>query len=409
MAKIENYRVDLRMKGKFHEVSSKYLPKIASIITDHVKVMAQNLAHETLLENYCRAWRDYKVASKDFQMLFLQYNNWILKEHRPVFSMSGHKEQFTNLEDMTNFVWKNNMLEQRGREITSLLWNAIKNDEKEVAKVQEVVQSFKQVNAVDLFEKLFFEMLGDYYKSKSIEWFQGLNAAEFIEKVLRMMEKEITWCKTFIPESSIDKMSIIILEKATEEHMDEMMMECQQMPKVNRKDELKKLYKILKMLPAVRFGQGRLTATLRITVRNEALHSSCLNMEEFEANLLIIYKKYGSLISEVFSDDPFCIDGLQKTLEYNPEKDRCDGTRMLEECINEVCSSKYYSVSESDLKALELKDLLPKLKLIFEKHNLPFTKPDKVPNLKHMLLREDEEFEQKKRRLSDSPELMDLN
>ncbi|CAB3382543.1 Hypothetical predicted protein [Cloeon dipterum] len=176
------------------------------------------------------------------------------------------------------------MLEPIGCEITSVLWNTIKNEENEMAIVQEVVLSFEQVDAVDLFEKLFFEILGEYCKSRRIEWFQGLTVTEFIEKVLQMMENEVEWGQKFLPESSIANMRSIFIEKATAKSMDEMMKECQQMFKENRKDELKKLYKILDILPAERkrIDQGRLSATWQITARNEALDSTYLIMESIK-------------------------------------------------------------------------------------------------------------------------------
>ncbi|CAB3385992.1 Hypothetical predicted protein, partial [Cloeon dipterum] len=48
---------------------------------------------------------------------------------------------------------------------------------------------------------------------------------------------------------SIDMMRSIFIEKATVERMDEMIKECQQMVMENRDDELKKMYKILDLLP----------------------------------------------------------------------------------------------------------------------------------------------------------------
>ncbi|XP_065336672.1 uncharacterized protein LOC135937449 [Cloeon dipterum] len=317
----------ISMKSEFFP---EFHPKIESIITDHVKVIQQKLlAHENLLTNYCKEWEDYKEASNHFQMLFLHFNKLVLKENKiyPKEANDGSK-RYLDIEDMINFAWKKHMLEPIGREITSLLWDAIENEGHEVPVVQEVVQSFEQVDAVDLFEKSFFEKLGDHYESMSIEWFQGLNADEFVEKVVQRMEEEVVWCQQFLPGSSINNMRSIFIEKATKEHIDEMMIECQQMFKENRKDELKNLYKILKLLPAESKSYDRLSATLRIMVRNEALHSSYLNMKEFEANLLSIYKKYRDLIGELFFHNYLCINGLQEALGYDGKNDRCDGTKM---------------------------------------------------------------------------------
>ncbi|XP_065342041.1 cullin-2-like [Cloeon dipterum] len=399
---------DLTKNGVFENLDEKFRPRVESIITDHVKVIKQKLAHENLLENYCAAWRDYKVDSKNFQMLFLHYNKWILKDNEAFSGLfldkCGYKKKLTNLEEMTNIAWKTHVLEPIGLAITSLLWNAIEEEENEVAKVvHEILQSFEQVDAVDLLET-FFEKLRELYESKTSEWFQGLNAAEFIEKVVQMMEKEVTRCKTFLPERSIGKMKEIFIEKAScLERIDEMMMECQQMLKENRKDELENLYKILQLLPAKSNRFVRLSAILRITALNEAFNSSFLNMEEFEANLLSIYRKYNALIDEPFSQNSLCIDELQKVLGYNKGEDRCDGTRMLVKCMKELSSSEN-SVAESDLKASDRKDLLSNLKLIFKKLNLPENLEMDHPNLKHKIQHEDEELEQKKkkRRLSDS-------
>ncbi|CAB3382540.1 Hypothetical predicted protein [Cloeon dipterum] len=395
----------LSMKSEFFQ---EFHPKIESIVTDHVKVIKQELlAHENLLKNYCHAWRDYKAADKNFQMLFSHFNKLIIKENKiyPKETDDGSK-RYLAIEDMINFSWKKHMLEPIGSEITGLLWNAIKNEE----NVQEVVQSFEQVDAVDIFEKTFFEKLGDHYESMSIEWFQGLNVAEFIEKVMQKMEEEVVWCQKFLPQSSIDKMRSIFIEKATTEHTDEMMIECQKLLKENRNEELKKLYKIVKLLPAESKSIDLLSAALRITVRNEALDSSYLNMKEFEANLLSIYKKYRALIGEVFFHNYLCINGLQAALGYESKTDRCDGTKMLEKCMKDLCSSEN-SPLESTQKASSLKDLLPNLNSILKKLNLPFMKTDnlqmEIPNLKQMILHQYQELEQKKR-LSVSPQKMHL-
>ncbi|CAB3382542.1 Hypothetical predicted protein [Cloeon dipterum] len=403
---------DLSKTYEVRELIHEINPMIESIINDHVKVINQKLSHENLLENYCIAWRDYKVTTNELQMLFLHLNSWILTENKinpHLVCTSGYNKKFPDLEDMTNSAWKKHMLEPHSREITSLLWNAIHKKEIEVAVAQEVLQSVEQVDAVDLFEKLFFEKLGVYYNSKSTEWFKGLNASKFIEIVLQKLENEVELFQKFLSKRSVDKMRSIFIEKATKENMDKMMMECQKMIKENRKDELKKMYTILKLHPAECKSYDLLPATLRILVLNEALASSCLNMEEFEANLLRIYRTYRDLIREVFSDDPFCTGGLQKALEYNPIKDRCDGIRVLEKCMKESCSTEN-STTASALKSSNLKYLLPNLNVLFKnKLNLPFMKRNKFPNLKHTILHEDEEFQQKKRQLSNSPDKMDLN
>ncbi|CAB3382541.1 Hypothetical predicted protein [Cloeon dipterum] len=389
---------------EYKKLEEKFHPMIQSIINDHVKVINQKLSHENLLENYCIAWRNYKMDSENFQMLFLHFNNWILSQNKidpNLMMMSSYKKKLPDLEDMTNSAWKKHMLEPIGLEITSLLWNAITNEE----NVQEVAQSFEQVDAVDIIEKTFFEKLREHYKSKSIDWFQGLSAAEFIEKVLQKMEEEVVWCQTFLPQRSIDMMKTIFIGTATAEHMDEMMMmECQQMLKENRKDELKKLYKILRLLPAESKGNDLLSTALQITVRNEALDSSCTNMKEFQANLLSIYRKYRAMIEEILYHDCKCLITLQKVLEYKENQDCCDGMKMLEKYIKELSNSGN-SVAESAVNASEIKDLLVKLKLIFKKLNLPFTLQMDGPNFKRVILHQDEELEQKKRRLDDSPEI----
>ncbi|XP_065342046.1 cullin-2-like [Cloeon dipterum] len=398
---------DLSKNGAFDMLGEKFHPRVESIITDHVKRIKQKLAHENLLEKYCAAWRDYKVDSNNLHMLFLHYNNWIIQEIKICIQDSymldtGYKNKLTNLEDMTNLAWKTHVLEPISLEITSLLWNAIEEEEEEneVTKVvHEIVQSFEQVNADDLLET-FFEKLGELYESKTSEWFQGLNAAEFIEKVVQMMEEEVTRCKTFLPERSIGKMKEIFIEKAScLERIDEMMMVCQQMLKENRKDELENLYEILQLLPAESKRFERLSATLRITVLNEALNSSFLNMEEFEANLQRIYRKYNALIEELFSQNYLCIGELQKVLGYDNREDRCDGTWMLVKCMKEFSSSEKSENSKKlrkkiKKKASDLKDL----KLIFKKLNLPENLEMEDPNLKH----DDKKLKRKKRRRSDA-------
>ncbi|CAB3382547.1 Hypothetical predicted protein [Cloeon dipterum] len=228
-----------------------FYPKIESFVRNRVSAIAQNLAQEKLLEKYYDAWRDYKVASENFQIIFSHCNNMILTKNleisRNICDPKHKRPNYLTIEELTKSTWKNIILEQRGREITILVWNAIQKEEIEEAVAQEVFQSFEQVDAVDLLEETIFEKLGDHYKSKSIEWFQKMNVSEFIEKVMQKMEEEVVWCRKFLPKRSIDMMRSIFIEKATVERMDEMIKECQQMVMENRDDELKKITKWSRM------------------------------------------------------------------------------------------------------------------------------------------------------------------
>ncbi|CAB3385993.1 Hypothetical predicted protein [Cloeon dipterum] len=179
------------------------------IIETHASEIKQNLAQENrenLLETYCVAWNVYQNTSKNILTLFSRFNERLVRctlEMRDAITGSN----YLTVENMVKSAWYDHILEPITGDIGILVWRAI-NGEGEVARVQEVVQSFEEVGALDFFDTFFLEELEKHYISEAKEQFEGMNAANFLKNVLHQIQTG----KMF-PDSSISKLQEVMQNK----------------------------------------------------------------------------------------------------------------------------------------------------------------------------------------------------
>ncbi|CAB3386582.1 Hypothetical predicted protein [Cloeon dipterum] len=171
-----------------------------AIIETHASEIKQNLAHGKLLETYCDAWNVYQKVSKLILTLFSHFNKVIVSCNKRN-KITGSTSIYLTVDDMVKSAWFDHVLEPIAGDIGILVWLAIKNGEGEVARVQQVVQSFEEVGALDSFDTFFLEELKKQYVSEKKAPFEGMNAANFLNSVLHQVHSG-----NMFPDSSIRKL-----------------------------------------------------------------------------------------------------------------------------------------------------------------------------------------------------------
>ena len=135
-----------------------------------------------------------------------------------------------------------------------------------------------------------------------------------MEEVIKKLEEENRRAQKYLHVSSISKLRKECEERMITDHLDFLYSECKEMVSVEKRNDLRNLYILLKPVPD---ALKTLIQTFLDHIKNEGIETiSTLKGEtvhiQFVENMLQVHHKYEELISDTFKNDPLFLSALDK-------------------------------------------------------------------------------------------------
>ncbi|XP_030747563.1 cullin-2 [Sitophilus oryzae] len=360
-------------------------------LIDHVAQLLERVqedGEQNLVKNYFLYWTQYSVGSQYLHSLYLYLNQQHIKTQKmsdaeiiygsidPNVATQGDQME---IGELALQVWQSNMITPLGHRLVKLLLEAIDLDRAgqppkiPIEAVRGTILSFVEVQAyrkkaqlqlyVELFEMTFLNASGEHFKRDAALLLQERNVSLYMEKVKGKIEEELFRARRYLHSSSLPKVAHRCELHMVAEHLQFLYSECNNMVKYEKKNDLSNMYDLLKSVPNALVV---LVDTVFDHIKNQGL-SAIHNLQgesihiNFVENLLTVYKKYKSLIQEVFKSDQNFMGALDKACNSvinhraNDGRAPCRSPELLAKYCDTLLkkSSKGISESEVDEKLLE--------------------------------------------------------
>jgi cullin 2 len=335
---------------------------------------------EKLLQLYHQYWLEFSRGSEYLNNLFIYLNTQYVKknvcnEAELTFGANvDSTEHIMDIGEMALDCWRKFMIEPLKEKLIKLILDGIDRDRKGESVNQSVIHGVinSLVDVADkrqktlglyetLFEKVFIEQTGEYYKKEASRLLEENNCSSYMEKALARLNDENLRSRRFLNPSSYTKVNTECQKRLVEDYLSFLHSECKELIKNEVKHDLRNMYKLLKPFP-----NG-----LTVMVEEVQNHIARIGLEAvnglkgdniptfFVEQMLQIHSKYSELIKDIFQSDQEFLSALDKACSTAINhrvntKVPCRSPELLAKYCDSLLrkSSKEFTENEIDDKLL---------------------------------------------------------
>lgn len=353
------------------------------LLESHIVMMFKNLienSDEKLLQLYHQYWLEFSRGSEYLNNLFIYLNTQYVKknvcnEAELTFGANvDSTEHIMDIGEMALDCWRKYMIEPLKDKLIKLILDGIDRDRKGESVNQSVIHGVinSLVDVADkrqktlglyetLFEKIFIEQTGEYYKKEASRLLEENNCSSYMEKALARLNDENLRSRRFLNPSSYTKVNSECQKRLVEDYLSFLHSECKDLIKNEVKHDLRNMYKLLKPFP-----NG-----LTVMVEEVQSHIARIGLEAvnglkgdniptfFVEQMLQIHLKYSELIKDIFQSDQEFLSALDKACSTAINhrvntKAPCRSPELLAKYCDSLLrkSSKEFTENEIDDKLL---------------------------------------------------------
>lgn len=331
---------------------------------------------EKLLNLYHTFWLEYSKGSEYLNNLFIYLNSQFVKKN----SCSEADAQFgsTCIDSNENLMeigemaldcWRKHMIEPLKEKLIKLILDGIDRDRKGESVNQSVLHGAinSLVDVADkrqktlvlyetLFERVFIEQTGEYYRKEASRLLEENNCSSYMEKALARLNEENLRSRRFLNASSYNKVNQECQKRLVEDYLGFLHSECKELIKNEVKHDLRNMYKLLKPFP-----NG-----LTVMVEEVQNHIARIGLEAvnglkgdniptmFVEQMLQIHTKYSELIKDIFQTDQEFLSALDKAcssaINYRPNpKTSCKSPELLAKYCDNLLRKSLKESNDNDI------------------------------------------------------------
>jgi len=344
----------------------------------HVKALHEDVCQsgeENLLTNYHRNWQDFNKGASYLNQLYGYLNSQFIKKQK--FSDADINyggfgieitEQMLEIGELALDTWKRFMIDPLKESLVNLLLREIQSDRVGGNVNQRVlhgvinslvnVEEYKKKSPLqlyeDLFETPFLKETGDYYKKMAVKLLDENNCADYMEKVIQLLDDENLRSRKF--HLSYTKVKKECEQRMIADHLQFLHGECREMVQKERRKDLGNMYTLLRPIHS---GLTILIQEVEEHIKNKGLDAiSGLKGDnipsQFVESMLEVHTKYTEMIKAVFKGDQQFVGALDKacasTINHKfQQKGVCKSPELLAKYCDTLLKKSAKGISESEV------------------------------------------------------------
>ncbi len=205
---------------------------------------------EKLLNLYHQYWIEFSRGSEYLNNLFIYLNTQYVKKNsnnEAELTFGGNSdsnEHIMDIGEMALDCWRKFMIEPLKDKLVKLILDGIDRDRRGESVNQSVIHGviISLVDVADkrqktlglyetLFEKVFIEQTGEYYRKEASRLLEENNCSSYMEKALARLNEENLRSRRFLNPSSYNKVNQEVQKRLIEDNLGFLHSECKELIK----------------------------------------------------------------------------------------------------------------------------------------------------------------------------------
>ncbi|XP_062517542.1 cullin-2-like [Corticium candelabrum] len=321
------------LTDRLYESVKKFLESHVVELRDIVEA-----ANENLLYAYHHQWTEFSQGASYLNYLFRYLNSqygdksgnssWM--EMTPYSFGIEFQERPLEIGPLALNMWRHEMIESMKETLVSSIIKQIRRDRNgEMGKqdvLQGVIDSFVRVEEYQLkqalslkfyqeaFEAPLLSETGDYYRREASNLLAENTCSEYMQKVCVRLQEEQLRVRKFLHHSSFAKVTRETEARLVEDQLDILQGECRIMVKDEKKEDLSRMYQLLKPIP---HGLKVMLTEIESHIREVGLEAvrtiaTDKNPGDYVETLLTLHTKFAKMVESTFSNDKLFVEALDK-------------------------------------------------------------------------------------------------